>query len=157
MILYVQIFDLSGFLQMQAGSVWLWYISGDLFKKKKIHCDKFIDNPFTHFGTLPEEILPASRVRLLSSTCHMGWVSPTSQGVAKWQLPMSEKMKPREGKKKEEKKKTGRIEISYSQVYQSDSCQHSINAEKQELFIFTAECWTVEGVFWGNRVERWAP
>ena len=47
-------------------------------------------------------------------------------------------------------KKTGRIEISYSQVYQSDSCQHCIKAEKQELFIFTAESWTVEGEILGK-------
>ncbi len=80
-------------------------------KKKEKKKEKFIDNSFTHFGTLPEEILPARLgVRLLSSTCHIGWVSPTSQGVAKWQLPMSAKMKPRE-------EKTGRIEISYSRVY----------------------------------------
>lgn len=75
--------------------IFLW-----TFIKKK---DKFIDNSFTHFGTLPEEILSARRgVRLLSSTCHIGWVSPTSQGVAKWQLPMSAKMKPQEGKKKKQ-------------------------------------------------------
>lgn len=55
---------------------------------------------FTHFSTLPEEILPARQgLRLLSSTCHIGWASPTSQDVAQWQLPMSAKMKPREGKK----------------------------------------------------------
>lgn len=66
----------------------------------KTHCYKFIDNSFTHFGTLPEEILPARQgLRLLSSTCHIGWASPTSQDVAKWQLPMSAKTKPREGKK----------------------------------------------------------
>lgn len=47
---------------------------------------------------------------------------------------MSAKMKPRERKKKE-----GWIEISDFQVYQSDSCQHCIKAEKRELFIFTAE------------------
>lgn len=70
-------------------------------KKKKIQWDKFIDNSFTHFGTSPEEILPDRLgVCLLSSTCHVSWVSPTSQGVAKWQLPMSAKMKPREEKKK---------------------------------------------------------
>lgn len=69
--------------------------------KKKMCRDKFINNSFTHFSTLPEEILPARlRVCLLSSTCQSSWVSPTSQGVAKWQLPMSAKMKPREGKKK---------------------------------------------------------
>lgn len=51
-------------------------------------------------------------------------------------------------------KKTGRIEISYSQVYQSDSCQHCITAEKQELFIFTAESWTVEGGFLGKRGRK---
>lgn len=35
--------------------------------------------------------------------------------------------------------KNGWIEISYSQLYQSDSCQHCIKAEKRELFIFPAE------------------
>lgn len=61
----------------------------------------FIDNSFTHFNTLPEEILPARQVLcLLSSTCHIGCVSPTSRDVAKWQLPMSAKMKPQEGKKR---------------------------------------------------------
>lgn len=44
-----------------------------------------------------------------------------------------------------ERKKTGRIEISYSQVYQSDSCQRSIKAQKQELFIFSVESWIVDG------------
>lgn len=75
-------------------------------KKKKIQWDKFIDNSFTHFGTSPEEILPDRLgVCLLSSTCHVSWVSPTSQGVAKWQLPMSAKMKPREEKKKNDRSK----------------------------------------------------
>lgn len=51
--------------------------------------------------------------------------------------------------------KTGWIEISYSQVYQSDSCQHCIKAETQELFIFTAESWNCgEGFLGGNRLKR---
>lgn len=76
----------------------LWRIT---FFFLKTHCYKFIDNSFTHFGTLPEEILPARQgLRLLSSTCHIGWASTTSHDVAKWQLPMSAKMKPREEKKR---------------------------------------------------------
>lgn len=44
----------------------------EIYIKRKIQCDKFIDISFTHFGTLPEEILPARLgVRLLSSTCHI--------------------------------------------------------------------------------------
>ena len=54
------------------------------------------------------------------------------------------------------KKNPGRIEISSSQVYQSDSCQHCIKAVTQELFIFTAESWAVQRGFFsgGKRAEK---
>lgn len=146
---HVCIFCLSVFLHLQKYNACDIFVA--IYIKRKIQCDKFIDISFTHFGTLPEEILPARLgVRLLSSTCHISWESPTSQGVAKWQLPMSAKMKPQEEKKQDGSKFHTPKYIKVTPVSIA-SKRRNRNCSFLQLRVGQ---W--RGRFWGNGVGRCA-
>lgn len=124
------------------------FVKNNIFKNLIIYIIIIICNKFTHSRTLPEVILPARQgLCLLSSSCHLGWASPTSQHVVKWQLPMSAKMKPRErGKKKDGSKFQTSKYIKVTPV-------NIASKRRNGNCSFLQQSWTMEGVYWPNRVE----